>query len=187
MSKAIGYMRVSATDQNTNRQLEGITLDKVFEDKITGSVKDRPALTLCLDYMRDGDILYIHSIDRLARNVDHLKQLIEHITNLGVEVRFVKQNLVFSKGVDNPINKLMLHVLGAIAEFERDLIRERQREGIAAAKKAGKHLGRPETDSTILDEITRLLADKISILQISKILKISRPTIYKLINSKVTY
>src|SRR5947208_273932 len=137
----IGYVRVSTLDQNTERQLEGIKLDKVFTDK--ASVKDtkRPHLTDALDYTREGDTLIVHSLDRLARNVEDLRRIVRELNERGVSVEFVKNHLTFSGGAD-PTAQLMLTMLGAFAEFERELIRERQREGIAIAKTKGVYKGR---------------------------------------------
>jgi DNA invertase Pin-like site-specific DNA recombinase len=134
--KLIGYIRVSTLDQNTDRQLDGVRLDKVFTDKASGKDVNRPQLQAALEYMRDGDTLVIHSMDRLARNVEDMRRMVRELTERAVTVRFVKENLTFT-GDDSPMNKLMLTMLGAFAEFERGLIRERQREGIAIAKKAG--------------------------------------------------
>lgn len=137
----IGYLRVSTTDQKTDRQLEGVALDKVFEDKASAADTARPQLLLCLDYARDGDTLYVHSIDRLARNLQDLLKLLGQLTSKGVTVSFHKERLTFS-GQDDPFQRLQLQIIGAVAEFERALIKERQREGIAKAKSQGKHLGR---------------------------------------------
>lgn len=150
---SIGYLRVSTIDQKTDRQLEGVTLDKVFEDKASAADTARPQLALCLDYVRDGDTLYVHSIDRLARNLQDLLKLLSQLTGKGVTVSFHKERLTFS-GQDDPFQRLQLQIIGAVAEFERALIKERQREGIAKAKSQGKHLGRerkltPEDERTL--------------------------------------
>lgn len=137
----VGYRRVSTIEQNTARQLDGVELGKVFEDKISGKSKDRPALDECLDFVRDGDVLHVHSMDRLARNLDDLRQLVRSLTARGVAIRFHKEGLTFT-GEDSPMASLLLSVMGAFAEFERALILERQAEGIALAKVAGKYKGR---------------------------------------------
>ena len=137
----IGYVRVSTLDQNTERQLEGIKLDKVFTDKASGKDTKRPQLTAALDYTREGDTLIVHSLDRLARNVEDLRRIVRELNERGVSVEFVKNRLTFSGGAD-PTARLMLTMLGAFAEFERELIRERQREGIAIAKAKGAYKGR---------------------------------------------
>lgn len=138
--KSIAYKRVSTVEQTTARQLDGMKFDKVFEDKISGGTKARPALDDMLDFVREGDTITVHSIDRLARNLRHLLELIEEVTSLGVELIFVKENLTFS-GENNPIQQLMLQVMGACAEFERAMIRDRQEEGIKVARANGVKFG----------------------------------------------
>ena len=137
----VGYVRVSTLDQNTERQLDGIKLDKVFTDKASGRDTKRPQLAAALEYVREGDTLIVHSLDRLARNVDDLRRIVRELNERGVSVEFVKNRLTFSGGAD-PTARLMLTMLGAFAEFERELIRERQREGIAIAKAKGVYKGR---------------------------------------------
>src|SRR6185437_7118784 len=133
----IGYIRVSSVDQNTARQLDGIDLDRTFTDKASAKDANRPKLQECLRFLRDGDTLYVHSMDRLARNLIDLRQMVEDLTARGVAVEFVKERLSFTADA-SPMAKLLLNMMGAFAEFERELIRERQREGIALARAAGK-------------------------------------------------
>ena len=137
----IGYKRVSTVDQNTARQLEGVEVDKLFEDKASGKTANRPQLTAALDYVREGDTLVVHSMDRLARNLEDLRTIVRDLTARGVQVQFVKEGLTFT-GEDSPMNVLLLSLLGSVAEFERSMILERQREGIAIAKAEGKYKGR---------------------------------------------
>lgn len=132
----VGYVRVSSADQSPERQLDGVKLDRSFMDHASGKDRKRPALEEMLAFIRDGDTVVVHSMDRLARNVDDLRRLVHEMTGKGVRVRFVKENLAFA-GEDAPMAQLMLTMLGAVAQFERDLIRERQREGIELAKKRG--------------------------------------------------
>lgn len=177
--KTVGYIRVSSLDQNTDRQLDGIPLDTVFTDKASGKDTKRPELQAALKYLRDGDTLVIHSMDRLARNVEDMRRLVRELTEKSVTVRFVKENLTFT-GDDSPMNKLMLTLLGAFAEFERGLIRERQREGIAVAKlKGGVFKGRKPALS---DEQVVELRQKIDAggrkQEIAAEYKISRQTLY---------
>ena len=143
MSKGqrIGYVRVSSYDQNPDRQLEHLEVDRVFTDKASGKDADRPQLKALLSYAREGDTIVIHSMDRLARNVDDLRRIVLSETRRGVRIEFIKENLIFT-GDESPMANLMLSVLGAVAQFERDLIRERQREGIALAKQRGAYAGR---------------------------------------------
>jgi DNA invertase Pin-like site-specific DNA recombinase len=142
--KRIGYVRVSSIDQNTARQLDGVELDKVFTDKASGKDTNRPQLKAALDYLRDGDVLVVHSMDRLARNISDLLNTVQTLNDRGVVVEFVKEGLTFT-GDDSAISKLMLTIMGGVAEFERAMIRERQLEGIAKAKQAGKYRGRQST------------------------------------------
>jgi len=139
--KRIGYVRVSSVDQNELRQLDGVQLDKKFSDKASGKDMKRPQLQAALEYLRDGDVLVVHSMDRLARNLDDLRRIVTELTGRGVVIEFVKEQMTFSSE-DNAMSKLLLSVMGAFAEFERALIKERQREGIAIAKKAGVYKGR---------------------------------------------
>jgi DNA invertase Pin-like site-specific DNA recombinase len=139
--KRVGYIRVSSIDQNTERQLEGVELDKTFTDKVSGKDVNRPALKAALDYLRDGDVLVVHSMDRLARNLVDLRTLVDSLTGRGIQIQFMKEGMLFT-GEDTAMSKLLLSVMGAFAEFERSLLKERQREGIAIAKKAGVYKGR---------------------------------------------
>ncbi|WP_067480638.1 recombinase family protein [Nocardia amamiensis] len=137
----VGYIRVSAIDQNTVRQLDGIEVERIFTDKASGKDTARPQLDELIGFVRDGDTVIVHSMDRLARNLDDLRRLVRILTGKGVRVEFVKENLTFT-GEDSPMANLLLSVMGAFAEFERALIVERQREGIAAAKVRGAYKGR---------------------------------------------
>lgn len=136
----VGYRRVSTIDQNTERQLQGVSVNKVFEDHASGRDTHRPALQQALEYLREGDVFVVHSLDRLARNLVDLRNIVTDLNGRGVTVEFRKENLTFS-GNDDPTSVLWLNMLGAFAEFERSMILERQREGIALAKAAGKYRG----------------------------------------------
>ncbi len=140
----IGYIRVSSFDQNPERQLEQVEVSKVFTDKASGKDTERPALEELLAFVREGDTVVVHSMDRLARNLDDLRRLVQQLTKRGVRIEFVKECLTFT-GEDSPMANLLLSVLGAFAEFERALIRERQREGIALAKQRGAYRGRKKS------------------------------------------
>jgi DNA invertase Pin-like site-specific DNA recombinase len=137
----IGYTRVSSFDQNPERQLENIQLDKTFTDKASGKDIHRPELDALKAFAREGDTIIVHSMDRLARNLDDLRRLVQELTSHGIRVEFVKESIAFT-GEDSPMANLMLSVMGAFAEFERELIRERQLEGIALAKQRGAYQGR---------------------------------------------
>jgi DNA invertase Pin-like site-specific DNA recombinase len=177
----IGYIRVSSEGQNTARQLEGISLDKEFTDEMSGSSRNRPQLEECLSYLRSGDTLHVHSIDRLARNLRDLQEIIEGLVIKNISVKFHSENLVFT-GDDSPMATLTLQMMGAFAEFERTITRTRQKEGISAAKKAGKHIGRPKLDKGLSDKARQLKNDGLSVVEISKKMELSRPSIYKLLS-----
>lgn len=149
----VGYVRVSTEDQNPERQLEGLPIDRIFIDKASAKDVHRPQLTEALSFVREGDTLIIHSMDRLARNLSDLRQLVTHLTEKGVLVEFMKERLTFS-GDDSPMSLLMLSVMGAFAEFERALLKERQKEGIELAKRRGVYRGRKRTLSA--EQMTEL-------------------------------
>lgn len=175
----IGYVRVSTLDQHPDRQLAGIRTDRTFTDRVSGKDMHRPELAELLRYVRDGDTLIVHSLDRLARNLDDLRRLVDELTALGVRVEFVKEQLVFT-GEDSPMARLLLSVMGAFAEFERALLRERQREGIAAAKARGAYRGRRPslTPAQVSDLRARAEAGEAKT-ALAKAFGISRETVYQ--------
>jgi len=176
--KRVGYRRVSSLEQNTERQLEGVDLDKVFTDKASGKDTARPQLQAALEYLREGDLFLVHSMDRLARSVDDLRKIVLDLTKKGVHVQFIKENLTFT-GEDSPMSNLLLSLLGAVAEFERSMIRERQREGIALAKKAGVYKGRkPSLTYAQVAEIRRRVAAGEQKTALAAEYRISRQTLY---------
>lgn len=175
----IGYQRVSTTDQNTARQLEGIAIDKTFTDHASGKDINRPQLTAAVDYAREGDTLVVHSMDRLARNLDDLRSTVRTLTDKGVRVEFVKESLTFS-GEDSPMNTLLLSMLGAVAEFERSMILERQREGIALAKAQGKYKGRkPSLSEDQVRELRERRTNGEPVTSLAKEFKVSRQSVYR--------
>lgn len=176
----VGYMRVSTEEQHTRRQLEGVHLDKVFTDKISGASAVRPALRECLNYLREGDTLHIHSLDRLARSLTNLKNIVAALTDKGVRVLFHKENLSFSPAGTTPLDTLLFHILGAFAEFERELIRTRQEEGIKAAKKQGVRLGRPPVDEATRAAIVDALNQKKLPRDIATMYSVSLTTVYRI-------
>lgn len=176
----VGYIRVSSTDQNTRRQLEGVHLDKVFSEKISGGNAARLALRECLNYLREGDTLHVHSLDRLARSLADLKKIVADLTEKGVTIFFHKEVLTFSPAGTTPLDTLLFHVLGAFAEFERSLIRTRQKEGIAAAKRQGVHLGRPPVSTEKRLAVVESLKKQEPPKNISKKYGISVSTIYRI-------
>lgn len=182
MTPYFGYVRVSSFDQNEERQLEGLELSKVFTDKCSGKDRNRPELQRALEHLREGDTLHIHSIDRLARNLVDLQQIVAELNSRGVVVVFHKENLTFS-GESGPMHKLMFQMMGAFAEFERSMIRERQREGIEAAKRKGKYKGRkaaltPEQ----CEEIKERHAQREKVSHLALEYGVSRQTLYNCLN-----
>jgi len=176
----VGYLRVSSLDQKELRQLDGIKLDKRFVDKASGKDLHRPELEQLTGYVREGDTVICHSMDRLARNLDDLRKVVLGFTDRGVHVRFEKENLTFT-GEDSPMSHLLLSVMGAFAQFERDLIRERQREGIALAKlREGAYIGRkPSLNPAQAKDLRRRVAAGESKTALARELGISRMTIYR--------
>ena len=180
----VGYLRVSTLVQNTARQLDGVALDAVFEDKASGKDISRPRLEACLKHLRKGDTLHIHSLDRLARNLDDLRKIVKELTVRGVVVKSHKEGLTFS-GDDSPMANLLLSMLGAVAEFERSIILERQREGIAIAKAAGAYKGgKKKMSDEQAQELRRRAADGEKKAALAREFGISRETLYAYINQE---
>ncbi|QWV96101.1 recombinase family protein [Geomonas nitrogeniifigens] len=175
----IGYIRVSSITQNTERQLEGISTDINFEDKVSAKDTQRPQLQAMLTHARKGDTVIVHSMDRLARNLDDLRAIVKQLTGKGVVVQFVKESLTFT-GDDSPMSNLLLNMLGAVAEFERSLIRDRQREGVQIAKANGVYKGRKqEMTAERIQEIKERIAKGEPKAKIAKDMNISRDTLYR--------
>lgn len=180
----VGYIRVSTADQNVGRQaneFDGYSLDETFIDYASGKDTNRPELQAALKHLRKGDTLLVHSMDRLARNLIDLKTLVNSLNNRGVDVKFIKESLTFS-GQDNAMSHLLLSMMGAFAEFERSLLLERQRDGIAIAKSKGVYKGRKAVltyDQTIkLREMDHANLHK-NRSHLASLFNISRPTLYQ--------
>ena len=175
----IGYVRVSSLEQNAERQLENVAIDRLFSDTASGKNIERPALAQLLSFVRDEDIVLVHSMDRLARNLDDLRHIVQDLTQRGVRVEFVKEGLVFT-GEDSPMANLMLSVLGAFSEFERSLIRERQREGIALAKQKGVYKGRKKVlNAAQVSELKSRVEAGETKAALARAFGISRETLYQ--------
>lgn len=181
MGEHIGYIRVSSVGQNTERQLDGIERNKTFEDKLSGKDTDRPQLQACIEYLREGDTLHVHSMDRLSRNLTDLTDLITSLTKgKNITIHFHKEKIVFPGGQDiTPMNELLFQVMGAVAQFERANIKERQLEGIAIAKKKGVYKGRKATIETKPILEARRAGMKKS--EIVKKFPVSRSYLYKIL------
>lgn len=177
----IGYRRVSTLDQNLDRQDLG-EVDKVFEEKLSGkSAKDRPALQSMIDYAREGDSVVVYSIDRLARDLRDLQEIISTLNDKGVAITFLSERLTFSADADDAFAKLQLQMMGAFAEFERNIIRKRQADGIAKAKAKGVYKGtKPRIPR---DEVHQLLAEGKTKTEIAKVMGISRMSVHRILSA----
>lgn len=173
----IGYIRVSTIEQNTDRQLIDVELDKVFEEKVSAKTANRPKLQLMLEHIRENDEVYCHDISRLARNIEDLHRLVREITEKGCSIHFVKENLHFTGNKNDPTQQLLLTMLGAVYQFERSILLERQREGIALAKAKGKYKGRPPKIDNA--EIKRVLGEGNSISKTAEILGVSMSSVQR--------
>ena len=177
----VGYVRVSSVDQNEGRQLETMKryeVERVYSEKISAKDTNRPKLQELLDFVREGDTVVIHDFSRLARSTKDLLEIVELLNDKKVNLISSKENIDSS----TPTGKLMLTMIGAINEFERANLLERQREGIAIAKKDGKYKGRKEVNIKDFDmHYNRYMNREVNKSQLAKELGISRPTLDKLI------
>ena len=175
----VGYTRVSSLDQNPDRQLDGVALDRTFTDSASGRSTGRPQLEAMLFFVRDCNTVIVHSMDRLARNLDDLRALVRTLTARGVRVQFVKEQLTFT-GEDTAMATLLLSVMGAFAEFERSLIRERQREGIALARQRGAYRGRARAlNAEEVVQLRQRAAEGLPKATLAREYGISRETVYQ--------
>ena len=174
----VGYIRVGTLDHSTDRQLDNVSLDRTFTDHASGKDVVRPQLEAMLGFVREGDTVVAESMDRLARNLDDLRSVVGTLTGKGVRVEFVREQLSFT-GEDSPMANLLLSVMGAFAEFERALIRERQREGIALARTRGVHGGRrPSLTPAQAEELRARVAAGQRKASVARDFGISRQTVY---------
>ena len=178
----IGYARVSSKDQNLDRQLAALKKEKVFRiftDTVSGSSTQRPGLDGALNYVRAGDQLIVVSMDRLARSLIDLHRLVDELTERGVSVKFLKEGQTYSLD-SSPVAKLMLGLLGSVAEFERSIIRERQAEGIAKAKARGVYKGRAKVlNEEQVAQAREWVGAGIPKAEVARRLGIGRTTLYK--------
>lgn len=181
----IGYARVSSKDQNLDRQLAALKKEKVFRvftDTVSGSSTQRPGLDGALNYVRAGDQLIVVSMDRLARSLIDLHRLVDELTECGVSVKFLKEGQTYSLD-SSPVAKLMLGLLGSVAEFERAIIRERQAEGIAKAKARGVYKGRAKVlNEEQIAQARTWVSEGIPKAEVARRLGIGRTTLYKYLN-----
>lgn len=183
----IAYVRVSTIEQNEQRQIEGLNkyhIDKWFTEKVSAKDTNRPQLKLMLDYAREGDTIYIHDFSRLARSTKDLLEIVEGLNAKGVHLVSNKENIDTS----TPTGKLMLTMIGAIAEFERQNLLDRQAEGIAIAKREGKYKGRKAIeieDKVFKEQYDRYTSREINKTELAQILNVSRPTLDKMIKEHI--
>lgn len=185
----IGYIRVSTADQNPERQrteLEAAGVEEIYEDRVSGKNLDRPQLQEMLAFIRKGDTIIVHSLDRLARNLSDLLKTVEALTQKGVSIHFLKEKLEFDAGKDaSPTAKLMLQLVGAFAEFERSMIKARQREGIELAKARGAYLGRKRTVTPEqIEAVEKKMSLGMPLSVAAKKVGLSRSTVYRYLNPK---
>lgn len=182
--QTVAYIRVSSVGQNTARQLDGMTFDATFTDKCSGSDTNRPQLKAMLAHVRKGDTVVVHEISRLARNTADLLALVEQLTGKGVTVRFEKEKMTFTDDKDNPMNKMLLTMLGAVSAFELSMINERRAEGQAKAREAGKHMGRTaKLSAERAAELCSRAAAGESKTELAKEFEVSRATVYATIKA----
>lgn len=183
----IGYKRVSTEEQSTARQLVDVHLDREpFQDFVSGAKRDRPQLELCLQTLRKGDTLHVHSVDRLARSLIDAIEIVNRVLSVGASIIIYSPRLEFIAGDSNPYADFQLKLFALIAEMERNMIRERQREGTARAKlhgtKSGKPWGTQPLDMTRATEAKALCDQGLNISAIARTMKLSRGSIYKLLD-----
>jgi DNA invertase Pin-like site-specific DNA recombinase len=171
----IGYRRVSSESQKLDRQ--DFVCDKMFEEKVSGAKRDRAALAEMIEFAREGDEVVVWSIDRLARDLRDLQDIISTLNDKGVSISFLKEKLTFAGDANDAFAKLQLQMMGAFAEFERNIIRSRQAEGIARAKERGVYKGRKKT----IDEnrLRKMKAEGHSVTEIAELVGVSRMTVYR--------
>src|SRR5258706_147865 len=181
----IGYKRVSTGDQNTARQLATIELERVYEDKMSGATKDRPEHRRCLDALREGDTLHVHSVDRLSRSMRDLLDIVDVVLKAKSNLIIYSPRLEFNSQSEDYLQTFQLQLFGIVGQLERSMSRQRQAEGIAQAKvngtKTGKPFGKQPLDMTRRDEAIDYSKQGMNISQIAKSMKLSRASIYKLL------
>ncbi|MGP5623207.1 recombinase family protein [Candidatus Corynebacterium faecigallinarum] len=177
----VGYARVSSAEQNLDRQLDQLDnagAQRIFTDTVSGSTRDRPGLEAAVDYLRAGDTLLVVSMDRLARSLVDLHTLVDELTTARVTVHFLQEGQTYSS-TPSPTGKLLLSMLGAVAEFERSIIHERQAEGIARAKARGAYKGRKPIPEEKITQALQLIEQGVPKARVARDLGISRSSLYK--------
>ena len=183
--KIIGYVRVSTADQNADRQIEALgNVDKLFIDRASGATRNRPQLEALLEYFRDGDVIRVKSADRLARSTADLLTLLDTVRAADAHIEFVDTPEL---NTDSPQGRLVITILGAVAEHEKAIIRERQREGIAIAKAKGVYRKRRALTDDDVELAQSLISLGIPIAEVARRLEVSRQTVYNAIHAKGAY
>ena len=176
------YKRVSTLIQSTERQLIDVPCDREYEDKLSGKNRERPQLEAMLSNLRAGDVVNVHSMDRLARNTRDLLNIVEEINNIGATIKFHKENLTFSSDKKDPYQEMMMTMLAAVSSLERSLINDRVREGVALAKAKGKYKGgKNKLSDEQVKELNNLYKNGVSVAEIARKFEITRPTVYSYI------
>lgn len=176
------YKRVSTIIQSTERQLIDVPCDREYEDKLSGKNRERPQLEALLSNLRAGDIVNVHSMDRLARNTRDLLNIVEEINNIGATIKFHKENLTFSPDKKDPYQEMMMTMLAAVSSLERSLINDRVREGVALAKAKGKYKGgKNKLSDEQVKELNNLYKNGVAVAEIARKFEITRPTVYSYI------
>lgn len=179
------YKRVSTIIRSTERQLIDVPCDREYEDKLSGKNRERPQLELMMANLRNGDLVNVHSMDRLARNTRDLLNIVEEINNIGATIKFHKENLTFSPDKKDPYQEMMMTMLAAVSSLERALINDRVREGVALAKMKGKYKGGKNklTDEQVA-ELNALHKQGMPIAKIARQFNITRPTVYSYLKNE---
>ena len=178
----IGYRRVSSPDQSLDRQLaDELDVDRVFEEKVSGSSRNRPALSDLIAFARDGDVVVVHSLDRLGRDLRDLLEIVETLNAKGVAIEFVSERLRFSQSDDDPLARLQLHLLSAFAQWERAISKRRQAEGIARAKATSPQKYKGRRPSIDPNAIRQLKDEGLGATEIARRLGVGRASVYRLL------
>ena len=179
----VGYQRVSSAGQNTERQDLG-EVDKLFTDRQSGKDTKRPELQAMLEYVRDGDAVVVHSIDRLARDLRDLQDIVTTLNDKGVAVSFLSEGLTFDPRKQDALATLQLQMMGSFAQFERNIIRKRQAEGIAKAKERGVYANRERKPKIDYSMVKKLSAEGLSTYKIAAQMGISRMSVHRILKEQ---
>lgn len=181
-TQIIGYVRVSTPAQNIERQLrilEPYHPDKIFSEYASGGTKERPELIKMREYVREGDCVVVPSMDRLGRNFIEFFSIVKEIQDKGASIRFIQEGMLLNPKSPNPMDNLLMGVFAAVAEYERSMIRERQKEGIAIARERGVYKGRKPIDPKRLEKGKEWVEIGLSITKAAKKIGVGRSTLWR--------